>query len=374
MPRVRRHMPQLDSLRAIAVSLVLFQHFAGVEWPMLNGRTGVILFFILSGFLITGILLDSRSAAGEAGSAAVSVLPRFYARRFLRIVPAFYAVLAVTYMARIGDVTHYVAWHMAYLSNVLFCIQGVWPKTTSHLWSLAVEEQFYLAWPLVVLFVPYRRLFAVTAALVFAGPVARLVVQSVSQNVIAPYVLPICVLDSFGLGAALACAFRQPIGSGRLLRIGSIAAAAACAVIFALLSWWGWNGRLRVTVSDTLIAVMLLPLIAAAAEGVPGVAGRMLGARPLRYVGRVSYGIYLWHLFVPALFFDIVHRLSGSDLAWNRAALAGAWTVVTLAISALSWHLFETPINRLKRYIPYVAAPARRGSGTGAASSPLVRG
>jgi peptidoglycan/LPS O-acetylase OafA/YrhL len=208
-------MPQLDGLRAVAVSLVLFQHYGNVEWPILNGRTGVILFFILSGFLITGILLDSRIAASEAGAAAGSVLPRFYARRFLRIVPAFYAVLAVTFVARIGDVTHYVAWHMAYLSNVLFCIQDVWPKTTSHLWSLAVEEQFYLAWPLVVLFVPYRRLFAVTAALVVAGPAARLVVLTVSHNVIAPYVLPICVFDSFGLGAALACVFRQPIGSGR---------------------------------------------------------------------------------------------------------------------------------------------------------------
>src|SRR5436309_1918792 len=147
----RGYVPQLDGVRALAVSLVVAEHYTHHELPLATGRTGVILFFILSGFLITGILLDAREWARAAGVPRPPVLRRFYGRRFLRIFPLYYASLAVLYAAGVPDVKGYAGWHLAYLSNVLFCRLGAWPAATAHLWSLAVEEQFYLAWPLAIL-------------------------------------------------------------------------------------------------------------------------------------------------------------------------------------------------------------------------------
>ena len=96
-----RHRPQLDGLRAIAVALVIAQHYTRHTWPLVNGRGGVIIFFVLSGFLITGILLDARRRADRLGVSHTAVLPGFYARRFLRIFPLFYVALGVA-CARVG--------------------------------------------------------------------------------------------------------------------------------------------------------------------------------------------------------------------------------------------------------------------------------
>jgi len=353
----RGYVPQLDGVRALAVSLVVAEHYTHHELPLLTGRTGVILFFILSGFLITGILLDARERAGAAGVPRPPVLRRFYGRRFLRIFPLYYASLAVLYAAGVPEVKGYAGWHLAYLSNVLFCRLGAWPAATAHLWSLAVEEQFYLAWPLAILFAPAALLPWAMLALVALAPASRLALGLLWPNPIAPYVLPVCVLDSLGLGALLAYAWRYEVMPwprlGRLVARLSAGALAGYAVLYLALRLAGWNELAWVSASDTLTAVAMLYVVFAAARGEAGPLGRLLGARPLAYLGRISYGIYLWHLFVPPLLWKALAAACAPQPR-NGPALWLAWTLLTIAVSALSWHFFERPINALKRHIPYV--------------------
>ena len=184
------HLDQLDTLRAFAVTAVLIRHF----WPELQpgldlGARGVHLFFALSGFLITGILLRSRALVEDSGRGSGLAIRRFYIRRFLRIFPIYYLVLAVTWALGVPDVRSGMVWHLAYGSNVLFAIQNRWPQTTSHLWSLSVEEQFYLIWPLLMFLVPRRQLGTAVLAFIFAGPLFRMAGYFAGLNWIALQVL-----------------------------------------------------------------------------------------------------------------------------------------------------------------------------------------
>jgi peptidoglycan/LPS O-acetylase OafA/YrhL len=152
-------MPQLDALRAFAVLSVLAVHFVShpprwlevVPWA----ACGVQLFFVLSGFLITGILLDSRNEV-EAGASRFWMLRQFYTRRFLRIFPLYYAVVLVGWLIKLPGFTETLGWNLSYLTNFYILQKGAWIEVASHLWTLSVEEQFYLVWPWVVLFLPNK--------------------------------------------------------------------------------------------------------------------------------------------------------------------------------------------------------------------------
>src|SRR4029450_13372172 len=141
-----KYMQQLDGLRAMAVLAVLWTHYLpeedwlfGVYW----GGFGVRLFFVLSGFLITGILLKSRQYVMQGPQPAAFALRPFYSRRLLRIFPLYYTTLAVTALMAIPPVRETMVWHITYLSNVYFSIQGRFHGPIRHFWSLSVEEQFY---------------------------------------------------------------------------------------------------------------------------------------------------------------------------------------------------------------------------------------
>lgn len=168
------HTDEFDGLRAIAVMAVLQRHF----WVNLlsvidTGVFGVQLFFVLSGFLITGILLDSVSRVRDHGSSIREELKTFYLRRFLRIFPVYYLVLAVTALLGVPTVTEYFGWHALYLTNFLVIELGKLPNPSGVFWSLAVEEQFNLLWPAIVLLTPRRTLVPIMAALILLAIVFR---------------------------------------------------------------------------------------------------------------------------------------------------------------------------------------------------------
>jgi peptidoglycan/LPS O-acetylase OafA/YrhL len=139
------YMPQLDGLRALAVVFVLIHHFYP-ELPNLLGLDfgayGVKLFFVLSGFLITGILLAMRSKLDRGKMTAAHAFRQFYARRTLRIFPVYYLVLLLALLAGNADVAEGFWWYVTYTSNIYFGIENDFTETTAHLWMLSVEEQF----------------------------------------------------------------------------------------------------------------------------------------------------------------------------------------------------------------------------------------
>ncbi|RUX02716.1 acyltransferase, partial [Mesorhizobium sp. M2A.F.Ca.ET.037.01.1.1] len=154
---------QLDALRGVAVTLVLYSHFLAPGGSSFVGHLGVRLFFVLSGFLITRLLLDARDTSAFASGPA---LRSFYARRMLRIFPPYFAVLALAWFAS-EQSRPSLAWHALYLSNFWYARQNDWtPWLLCHFWSLSIEEQFYLAWPLIVLLAPRRRIEAIAIGVI----------------------------------------------------------------------------------------------------------------------------------------------------------------------------------------------------------------
>jgi peptidoglycan/LPS O-acetylase OafA/YrhL len=245
---------------------------------------------------------------------------------------------------------------------VYFFRQGGWQvasSTISHFWSLAVEEQFYLVWPYLILFLPFRLLRPIVLGLIALAPLYRVVMGIVDPENRLAFVLTIGCLDALGIGALLAYAARSagasPQGSGRLAR---------------WLLWIGLPAWVAVEVLKRvhLAPAALLPLgqtffdmcfgwvILNGARGFQGWFGRFLQWSPMAYLGKISYGLYVFHnLAVYALVFAV------RDLHAPAVILNVPWVqrlgllALTVSAAAVSWHFYEKPLNDLKRYFPYCA-------------------
>lgn len=349
------HMPQLDGLRALAVMGVAWHHWGAEKYKFgLPWAAGVPLFFALSGFLITGILLDARTRAEASGRADPRNLRRiwrnFYARRALRLFPAYYLVLALATTAGIVEWNRDLIWHATYLTNYYVISCGTWIGYSSPFWSLAVEEQFYLVWPLLVLFTPRRWLAPGLIAVAVIGPAFR-----AGSHLWFPFVPMLGVatpaqFDALGCGALVAWLVRYPTQwwTAPALRSGWLLAAAF--VLFVLtypVAGTLWTAQLR----DIFQSLLFALIVYGASVGFRGWGGRLLANAALGYIGRISYGLYLFHNLVDLPVSWLLQPVPG------LAALPGmvyvAKATVTFGLAALSWHLWESPLNRLKRHFPY---------------------
>lgn len=337
------YRPQLDALRAAAVATVLLWHFGSRPAAIraLAVSAGVRLFFVLSGFLITSILLharDTRDSQTSIGAAA----GRFYLRRGLRVAPVYYATLLIAFTAGVPAVRDAWAWHAAYLSNVFFALRGQWDGPASHLWSLAVEEQFYLLWPWLVLCLAPRRFRHLTIAAVLVAPVLRLV--ATLQGYPATDLLLTGCLDSLGCGALLAVWRHEGTWPANQKWLTMAAACASVSLAILLVVQWTTTTAL-LALQPTLISIVLTWIVAGAVRGFHGPAGRWLEWRPLLYIGKVSYGIYLFHNFMPTTL-SYIERLGAPVVPGpgRVVVLVG----LTIACASLSWTFFERPINLLR--------------------------
>jgi peptidoglycan/LPS O-acetylase OafA/YrhL len=388
------HIPALDGVRGVAILLVLLLHFSvyghglapsGLLIDRLYYRVagagwiGVDLFFVLSGFLITGILYDSKQSR--------HYFRNFYARRVLRIFPLYYGLLVLLLvvlpllrpehsglrlMARDG------VWYWSYLSNVKIALDG-WPPfgALGHFWSLAVEEQFYLLWPVLVLKLGRRQL-QLTCLVCVIGAVAVRVVLNAQGNNPAAFVLMPARIDSLAVGAYLAVAARGPGGLRGLSRLALPVASLLCLavlVISVLRRGFAAYDPLVSTIGHTLIAflfaaVLVLALTAAREAWV----ARAFGSSFLRFFGRYSYGIYVFHhplllLNTSVASLAVVPSVFGSQLLRQLVFLV-VTTGVSVSIAFLSWHLFEKRFLMLKVLFPRRAAEpvGARPAGSNAAA------
>lgn len=315
----------LDGLRAIAVGLVLLNHTLPESWFPAHtfgpGNTGVRLFFVLSGYLITGILLSSRREAEAMSQPQHQVWLAFYLRRALRIFPLAYAVLLVAYLAGADGVREHTWVYALYLENwwIARDLAGHWG--TTHFWSLAVEEQFYLVWPLLMLWLPRRTLFGVTLSIVVGAAVLRVALGPYSLEA---YMWTPARMDALAWGALL-----------------------------AQTSWSSWLGLAAVPlVSFTATAELGMVIVSGAVIQVavngPAWVRQALTVKPLVYIGTISYGVYVLHwLIVVAL----------PMLPAPGAARLIIVSTLTILVASVSWQVFERPLNDLKRFVPYVRRP-----------------
>jgi peptidoglycan/LPS O-acetylase OafA/YrhL len=328
---------------------------------MMVGGLGVDLFFVLSGFLITGILLDSKGAT--------HFFRNFYMRRVLRIFPLYYGALFVTFILAplllaedeaLARLTGEQAWYWSYMVNVRTAFWGWPPWHVGHFWSLAVEEQFYVVWPLLVFLCSRRVFFWVCVATIVASPLVRIGLW-LGSHPAHVNVFTLATMDGLGFGALLALLARCPGGMERLRRWARwVGSAAGIALIAFLISTGGWDPAnvFTRTGGRLLVAVSFASLVVMAASAPPGaVLHRFFASRTMVFFGVYSYGMYVIHQ--PLI---LLLRQGGLSLdlfvGFPGARLLGRLTIFTLAmglttlLAVASYHFYEQPFLRLKRYFP----------------------
>jgi peptidoglycan/LPS O-acetylase OafA/YrhL len=338
------YAPQLDGLRAVAVAAVAWSHWLPEWQSVVPLGAGVHLFFVLSGFLITRILLGLRAAPDRRAAIA-----RFYLRRILRLFPAFYTVLAVAWLADVPLARETWAWHATYLSNVFIASKAEWQGYFSHFWSLAVEEQFYLAWPWLMVWAPSSWLGPVVWLTVVAGPLSHLAAAGTGLDEPFWALVPLGSADSLGVGAWIA--WRAWAGGpAAVIRTISRVAALGLAGWLLLAAAEGAGFALPPAFAawrQVLQALAFAWLVWGGARGFGGLGGRLLAHPAVVWVGRVSYGVYLVHAFAPIVVDRIVAGMAPDARLPIGLRAAAAW-MVSLTLAALLWYVVEAPARRLK--------------------------
>lgn len=352
------YLPQLDGLRGIAILSVLLHHF-GVHLPgwLDWGPTGVRIFFLLSGYLITLSLwkLESPGPGGYWYG-----LFSFHRRRMVRLTPSLYFMLLIAAIFSVEGYREALHWHAAFLSNFYVLKMDYWPGAASHLWSLSVQEQFYLLWPFLLLIVPRKYLPWALLALMAGAFVYRFTFMKIEASVFYRWVMLPSVIDSFALGALIACWKRAnkpfPLAEGRTgLWIGI--AAGACYIVARTL-------RMALFVSpwfsviDTFENVFLGWLMLRTIVGWKGWLGRFFENPVLVYIGKVSYGLYVFHVLVHVFVGPLLNQmgLTMEAYAFPRSLILIA---ISVGVAAISYHYVEAPLATWVRR-RYDAAPPRR--------------
>ena len=362
------HLPALDGVRAIAIIMVVVYHsvngLPGMTFAQnvvmrlaSQGWLGVDLFFILSGFLITGILMDARESA--------HALRNFYVRRVLRIVPVYvlFVMFSLWLAGPIGtsspdevaQLHQTQVWYWTYSLNILIALRN-WSAITfptGHLWSLAVEEQFYLLWPLAVLLMSPLMLKRTALACIVGAELCRLAFVLAGVDGHVNFVLLPTRMDTLAAGAFLACAYRDPALWSRVLRARQSLSLLALVLVLATILY-----RHTIDNQESFEQLVFFPatvalgivIVSSAAAGNAWLSNRALG-----FIAKISYGMYVWHLVIMRLILTKVSvpETTAPGAWWAFYAIMMGGTICgTILVALLSWHAIEQPILKLKRFVP----------------------
>jgi peptidoglycan/LPS O-acetylase OafA/YrhL len=359
---MRKH--QLDGIRFVLFLMVFTTHYHPMPLQVAYFGYALPVFFVMSGFLITNVLLSTNdpTLAGK--------LKTFYARRILRICPSYFVVVSL--LIGLGALTYPLS-YLLYLINVkLFALSvslpfgqfhgwflEAWRRESLHLWSLSVEEQFYILYPLVLYLTPVRYRTWMLFAVLFLSIVSRFWFMAYFPQSFYGTLLPVCT-EYFVWG----CLFAWLEARKRLTALPAAwtLGASTLAVLLLIITehQLGQSGFFQFTTShyQTPIALGMGFFI----WGLWSIddrhwVARLLSAKPLVYFGAMSYTLYLVHLVAADIFAATGIELPFAPLT-NR--IVGAF-MTTLLMGMAIWHLVEKPVYSLRRYLPYAAGPTAAG-------------
>jgi hypothetical protein len=363
------YFKQLNGIRFIAVFLVLLDHWLVPVLPIPLGHLGVVIFFVLSGFLITRILFCNADEIHRTKSSGWPKIIRFIYRRSLRIFPIYFILLFIGLVFNISNFRELWPWLMSYTPNFYIMIKGQWLGTWDHLWSLAVEEQYYLIFPYFILFLNksnYLRLFSIMIGL---GILSRLIFYVIMPHDIIEkywmfsYVNPISAIDCFGLGGLLAyyyhydfAYFLKTAQKKYFLTVTIITV--VLTLILSNYSKYTYDNFWFSIFERSISALFAYYLIMTALMEKNNYLGQLLENKIVVYFGTISYGIYLYH----NLIFNFYHQNGNTIwgfLSTNVTFLDSINTesmilkflinfLILIAVSSFSWFYIEKPINSFK--------------------------
>lgn len=354
-----KYIKQLDAVRAIAILLVIIYHWipsSSFINRLPNGALGVDIFFVLSGFLITAILFSNRVIAETSGQSNASILKNFYFRRTLRIFPIYYITVFLLFIFQaktLIDIRSSFIYYVTYTQNFYFFKLQDWPGSLSHLWSLAVEEQFYLLWPFAVLFINRKYLLHLIIVFILIGVVS----QCLMHKLVLGSVLPFACFDAFGLGALLAWVMRfGKAQSERFFKwLTFFAAVSLLLFIILLIPQVSQHIFIPQRTLHSVMALWLITYIVTRHESNNMAGGFVFNNRILIFLGKISYGMYLYHNFVPTVINSKILDIYMNPLLpgwlykqhWGELYLFEN-IVLLILISWLSYILIERPFLKLK--------------------------
>ncbi len=361
-------MPQLGAIRAIAVIAVVNLHWSvnlhwlGEIWGMaIGGVGGVILFFVLSGFLITSILLNEKYKLREDSKNRLIIIKNFIVRRTLRIFPIYYLYILFFYFAGDPYIRSHWPWFFTYCSNIYFFkIQAFDTNLYNHSWSLAVEEQFYLFWPWLLLFISRKNESKLIISMILLALLSRFVLVILGCSDLNNIVFTSNTFDAFGLGALLAYLKINERSLKKMSGVYKFFKNNYAFLIFVplILSMYLFFSRSSIAVSlfpiffPLIYSLFSISLIYKAGIGFEGNARYFFENKIVLYIGKISYGIYLYHKAVPWLYKWISGK-TGYELPGNEYVIYCIYLGTVIGIAGLSWFLFEKRINKLKYLFNY---------------------
>ena len=333
----------LDGLRAFALAGVVFEHYIINKGWFINlhvGALGVYLFFVLSGFFIGNILIQQRYQKEITGEGTLPILKTFYIRRSLRIFPIYYLVLLLMVVSGLPHyIYEYIGWYASYTANFKLIIDKftVWP--TSHFWTLSIEEQFYIIFPVLLFITPAKHILKLITGFILTGILSKMILHF-QYNYFYDY-FTLSAFDYFGFGILLA-----------YMRIHEIKIKHSSALLILFL---GIYAHLSFSIIDhagksfllkTLPVFPVIFFLIVYKSITDWNQSKILNNAALRYTGKISYGMYLYHPFIPYI------RSYFIEIPNTTLALCVDILLVFI-ISTLSFYGIERPINNLKEKFEY---------------------
>ncbi|MFN4042249.1 MAG: acyltransferase family protein [Brevundimonas sp.] len=342
----RPYHPRLDGLRGLAILAVLAEHLVWSEavtaWS--PGMIGVRTFFVLSGFLITSILVGQRGGSLPRWKAAAT----FFMRRALRLWPAYYLAIALAALFGIAEMRSHWPAHALYVTNFLVAHDQRWIGA-GHFWTLSVEEQFYLLWFPMVVLAPRKWLLPVVVGALAAAPLYRMSIP-LGASEFSAVLLP-GQIDSFATGALLVLCMHRP-GLRPIDRVigrpAILWTSVAAVVLLSIPAQVGYGSP----VLDWVLMPVLVNIAAACLVRACVTSSQdftVVLQRPwLVHVGRISYGLYIYHYFMPQILTTDRLGLAAASGLGEVATLAIVWITASFIAAEISWRLVEKPALRLK--------------------------
>lgn len=328
----------------------MWLHWAIPHWRgPIPFEIGLYFFLTLTGFLITRILLREREKGEESGSPwRLEALKRFQWRRALRILIPCYAAMVFGLIVGAEDLRGHPLVYFAQLSNFHLATLPEWPSGTAHYWTLAIQQQFYLFWPLLVFLLPQRLLLPVFVAAIATAPLSRLVLLHHFPEIPNPGAITTSALDFLGGGSLLALAMHRGLDpADPRLRLPVRISLAAYLVLYAFDNRGHPIPGLR-HFQQTFLTAAMLGLIAASLAGLPDALARVLSSKPLQHLAKISYSLYLLHNLVPLGLGWVLPQLWEMDGPAGTFIRLLAFALGSWGLSWLSWRWIEQPVDRLR--------------------------
>jgi peptidoglycan/LPS O-acetylase OafA/YrhL len=309
---------------------------------------------VLSGFLITDILLRNRDQYNAKSLNKWVLIKNFYIRRVFRIFPLYYFIIFALFFVDYQNTRELFPWLVSYTTNIYQSIHNVYVGDFNHFWSLAVEEQFYLFWPLLIIFIRPKKTLLTIITVIVISILFKAYFFYTAEGWMASTYFTISCMHALGLGALLA--YFKNYKSDVLERLSKpqwlyfSGAVYLGLLILHRVYEWNWYKLIFEDFFFALFATFLI--LKASTNGFKGIAKWGLENKFVVYSGKISYGLYVFHLFVPTLY---LYLLNYYDLIIDKTIIYFIiHFVITYAAAFITWNLIENPINKLKYKIPYM--------------------